>query len=123
MKEDVISACYDTIIDYLLSENDNCARADAAIENGEAYSFAEDYLNENCDLMEDVCGEYTEEMEVFPILANTLDEYGYNKSAYHECMTSALYRQQILALAVREDVLQKFTKYLEEDFEDDYEKE
>lgn len=123
MREDIIFACYHMIVDYLMNENDDCARADAEIENGNAYSFAEDYLNENRDLMEDVCGEYTEEMEILPILADALDEYGYDKSDYHECMTSALRRQQILAVAVCGDVLQKFTEYLEQEFEDDYREE
>lgn len=120
MKEDIIFTCYNTIVDYLWNESDDCIRADAAIENGDAQSFAEDYLNENRDLIEDVCGEYTEEIEVFLILADTLDEYGYDKSDYHECMISALRRQQVLAVAVWDDVLQKFVKYLEEEFEDDY---
>ena len=120
MKEEIIFTCYNLIVDYLWNESDDCARADAAIKNGDAYGFAEDYLNENIDLMQDACDDYTEEIEVFPILAETLDEYGYNKSDYHECMTSALRRKQVLALAVWGDVLRKFTAYLEEDFEDDY---
>lgn len=123
MREDIISACYHMIVDYLMNENDDCARANAEIENGNAQSFAEDYLNENRDLIEDVCGEYTEEIEVFLILADALDEYGYDKSDYHECMISALHRQQVLAVAVWDDVLQKFIKYLEEEFEDDYREE
>lgn len=123
MREDIILSCYHAIVDSLLDDNDECVRASEAIENGEAYSFAEDYLNENCDLVEDFCDDYTEDMEILPILADTLSEYGYDTSDYYECMISAQRRKQILAVAVFGGILQKFTEYLEQDFEDDYEEE
>ena len=123
MREDIILSCYRAIVDSLLDDNDECARASEAIENGDAQSFAEDYLNENCDLVEDFCKDYTEDIEIFPILADTLSEYGYDTSDYYECMISAQRRKQILAVAVFGGILQKFTEYLEQEFEDDYREE
>ena len=123
MREDIILRCYHAIVDSLLDDNDECIRAKAAIENGDAYSFAEDYLNENEDIIEGVCDDYTEDMEIFPILADTLSEYGYDTSDYYDCMISAQRRKQILAVAVFGSITQKFTEYLEQDFEDDYEEE
>ena len=117
MRENIIDVCYFMIIDQFEMETTEREKAAEYIEDDEAEVFAEYYVECAQGEIGDICSDYTDEMEIMPIIAEFLKEMGCGEQMYHKCMTSEQYRRDYLAAAIQGELIAKFTKYLEEEFE------